>query len=159
MAGWPHRLNGHEFEQTLGDNEGQKSHVLQSMGSQRAGHDWVTEQHTRLKIPRGWDMYTLDLHPGHHRPSHAARDPCLPSPQTHRHAHRERKQIWFDWGWGAGLVFHKQTRYRELSFLLAALFHSFRRSREGLWRRKNVGWTFIHSFSKVSTCSSLFAWS
>ena len=23
MVGWHHRLNGHEFEQTLGDNEGQ----------------------------------------------------------------------------------------------------------------------------------------
>ena len=25
MAGWHHQLNGHEFEQTLGDNEGQGS--------------------------------------------------------------------------------------------------------------------------------------
>ena len=25
MAGWHHRLNGHEFEQTLGDGEGQGS--------------------------------------------------------------------------------------------------------------------------------------
>ena len=25
MAGWRHQLNGHEFEQTLGDNEGQGS--------------------------------------------------------------------------------------------------------------------------------------
>ena len=25
MIGWPHRLNGHEFEQTLGDSEGQGS--------------------------------------------------------------------------------------------------------------------------------------
>ena len=25
MAGWHHRLNGHEFEQTLGDSEGQGS--------------------------------------------------------------------------------------------------------------------------------------
>ena len=24
MAGWYHRLNGHEFEQTLEDNEGQR---------------------------------------------------------------------------------------------------------------------------------------
>ena len=27
MAGWHHRLNGHEFEQTPGDTEGQKSLV------------------------------------------------------------------------------------------------------------------------------------
>ena len=25
MVGWHHRLNGHEFEQTLGDTEGQGS--------------------------------------------------------------------------------------------------------------------------------------
>ena len=25
MVGWPHRLNGHEFEQTPGDSEGQRS--------------------------------------------------------------------------------------------------------------------------------------
>ena len=25
MVGWDHRLNGHEFEQTLGDGEGQGS--------------------------------------------------------------------------------------------------------------------------------------
>ena len=27
MVGWHHRLNGHEFEQTLGDSEGQGSVV------------------------------------------------------------------------------------------------------------------------------------
>ena len=27
MAGWHHRLNGHEFEQTLGDSEGPGSLV------------------------------------------------------------------------------------------------------------------------------------
>ena len=27
MVGWPHRLNGHEFEQTPGDGEGQGSLV------------------------------------------------------------------------------------------------------------------------------------
>ena len=26
MVGWHHRLNGHEFEQTLGEGEGQGSH-------------------------------------------------------------------------------------------------------------------------------------
>ena len=25
IVGWHHRFNGHEFEQTLGDNEGQRS--------------------------------------------------------------------------------------------------------------------------------------
>ena len=39
MVGWPQRLNGHEFEQTLGDGKGQRAwRVVQSMGSQRVGH-------------------------------------------------------------------------------------------------------------------------
>ena len=45
LVGWHHRLNGHEFEQTPGDGEGQgKPGVLQSMGSQRVEHNLVTEQ-------------------------------------------------------------------------------------------------------------------
>ena len=44
MVGWHYRLNGHEFEQTPGDNERQgKPGVLQSMGSQRLGHKRVTD--------------------------------------------------------------------------------------------------------------------
>ena len=40
MVGWHHLLNGHEFEQTLGDDEGQESlALLQSMGLQRVRHD------------------------------------------------------------------------------------------------------------------------
>ena len=42
MVGWHHCLNGHEFEETLRVTEGQGS--LQSMGSQRLGHDLATEQ-------------------------------------------------------------------------------------------------------------------
>ena len=30
MVGWHHRLNGHEFEQALGDGEGQESLVCSS---------------------------------------------------------------------------------------------------------------------------------
>ena len=45
MVGWHNQLNGLEFEQTLGDNEGPMTPgVLQSMGSQRVGHDWRIEQ-------------------------------------------------------------------------------------------------------------------
>ena len=44
MAGWHHWLNGRKFEQAPGDGEGQGSLALQSMGSQRFGHDWVTVQ-------------------------------------------------------------------------------------------------------------------
>ena len=39
-----HQLNGHEFEQTQGDSEGQGSlGVLQFMGLQKVGHKLVTE--------------------------------------------------------------------------------------------------------------------
>ena len=44
MVGWYHWLNGHEFEQTLGDSEEQGS--LVSMGLQR--HNWATEQQQKL---------------------------------------------------------------------------------------------------------------
>ena len=40
MVGWHHQLNGHEFEQILGDGEGQGNLVYCSpMGSQRVGHN------------------------------------------------------------------------------------------------------------------------
>ena len=43
MIGWHHQLNGHGFEQTLGDSEGQGS-VLQSTGSQSIRQDSVAAQ-------------------------------------------------------------------------------------------------------------------
>ena len=43
MVGWHHRLGGHEFEQALGWWWTGRPGVLQSMGSQRVGHDWVTD--------------------------------------------------------------------------------------------------------------------
>ena len=40
-----HRLNGHEFEQTLGDSKGQGSLACCSLwGCKEVGHDLVTEQ-------------------------------------------------------------------------------------------------------------------
>ena len=48
MVGWHHRLDRHEIEQAPGDSEGQGS--LGSTGSQRAGHDWATEQHDWDKL-------------------------------------------------------------------------------------------------------------
>ena len=45
MAGWHHRLNGHESGWTpgVGDGQGGLPGVLGFMGSQRVGHDWATE--------------------------------------------------------------------------------------------------------------------
>ena len=41
MVGMYHQLNGYEFEQTLGDTEGQENLVscMQSVGLQRVVHD------------------------------------------------------------------------------------------------------------------------
>ena len=44
MVGWHHWLNGHEFEQTPGDSEGQESLACCSPWSDRGPHDIVTEQ-------------------------------------------------------------------------------------------------------------------
>ena len=39
MAGWHHRLDGHEFESTPGVVDGQRPGGLRFMGLQRVGHD------------------------------------------------------------------------------------------------------------------------
>ena len=45
MVRWHHQFNRHEFEQILGDSEGQGGlSVLQSMGFQGVRRDSVTEQ-------------------------------------------------------------------------------------------------------------------
>ena len=44
IVGWHHWLNGHEFEQTLGDSKGQRSLVCCSPWGHGVGHDRVTKQ-------------------------------------------------------------------------------------------------------------------
>ena len=45
MVGWHHKLHGHEFEQTLGDGEGQGGLACCSTwGCKEFGHKLVTEQ-------------------------------------------------------------------------------------------------------------------
>ena len=44
MVGWHHRVNGHDFEQTPGDSEGQGSLACCSPWGCRVGHDLATEQ-------------------------------------------------------------------------------------------------------------------
>ena len=41
MVGWHHRLNGHEFEQTPGDGEGQGSMVCRSPWGRK---EWDTTE-------------------------------------------------------------------------------------------------------------------
>ena len=50
MVRWHHQLNGHEFEQTLGDSEGQGSLACCSpRGLQVVGRDLETEQRMDMK--------------------------------------------------------------------------------------------------------------
>ena len=50
IIGWHHsRLSEHEFEPNLGDSGGWEPGVLQFMGSQRVGHNLVTEQQQQVK--------------------------------------------------------------------------------------------------------------
>ena len=46
MVGWHHRLNEHEFEQTLGDNEGQGSLAGCSPWGRKESDITATEQQT-----------------------------------------------------------------------------------------------------------------
>ena len=44
MVRYHHHLNVHEFEQTLGDNEGQGSLACWSPRDHRVEHDWTTTE-------------------------------------------------------------------------------------------------------------------
>ena len=46
VFGWRHQLNGHEFEQTPGDSEGQGSMVCCSPWGHRVKHNLAAEQQT-----------------------------------------------------------------------------------------------------------------
>ena len=48
MVGWHHCLDGHEFEQAPGVDDGQGSLVFAVHGLQRVGHDSVTELNWKL---------------------------------------------------------------------------------------------------------------
>ena len=48
MVGWHHQLNAHEFEQTLGDSEGQGSLACCRSWGDRIKHDLVTEQQQQI---------------------------------------------------------------------------------------------------------------
>ena len=52
MVGWHHQLNGHEFEQTLGESEGQGSLACCTSWGCRVGDDLATEQqHCLFQVP------------------------------------------------------------------------------------------------------------
>ena len=57
MVGWHHQLNGHEFEQALGDGEGNGSLACCSPWGRRVWHYWMTEQQCSiwsLLVEKAW---------------------------------------------------------------------------------------------------------
>ena len=58
-----HRLNGHEFEQTWGNGEGQRSLVCCSPWGPRVGHDLATEQQQQWRMGGGRPL-SVSLTPG-----------------------------------------------------------------------------------------------
>ena len=64
MVGWHPWLNGHEFEQAPGEDEGQeKPGMLQSMGLQRVRHDLVTEQQQNRNCGRQTIRFSQQIYP------------------------------------------------------------------------------------------------
>ena len=57
MVRWHHRLNGHEFEQTLGDSEGQGSLVCCSPWGRRVGHNLATKQQQQHGVGIGANYF------------------------------------------------------------------------------------------------------
>ena len=57
MVGWHHQINGHEFEQLRKLVMDREACVLQSMGSQRIGHDRATELKARTIISPNVTLY------------------------------------------------------------------------------------------------------
>ena len=50
MVGWHHHRNGHELEQTLGENEGQGSLLCCSPWGSKDSDMTVTEQHIVVSL-------------------------------------------------------------------------------------------------------------
>ena len=61
MVGWHHWLNGREFEQTLGDGEGQGNLACCSPWGYRVRHDWDTEQQQAKLVIAFWASLIAQL--------------------------------------------------------------------------------------------------
>ena len=63
MVGGLHQLDGHELEQTPGDDEHQgKAGTLHSMGLQRVRHNLATEETTLTEIASSYQQLLCSRH-------------------------------------------------------------------------------------------------
>ena len=84
MVRWHYQLNGHEFEQTLGNGEGQRNLVYCSPWGLRVRQDWVTEQHlSNLKFFLSFIVSDIIVH----RTAVHPLLPCCPLLQTMEDTH------------------------------------------------------------------------
>jgi len=63
IAGWRHWLNRHEFKQTLGDSEGQRSLACCSAWGCRVRHDLATEQQWHHSVLQGLESSSPKFQP------------------------------------------------------------------------------------------------
>ena len=63
MVGWYHRLNGHEFEQTLGDGEGQGSLTYCSPWGRKESDmtEWLNNNNNNNKCILGNAFYRIEI--------------------------------------------------------------------------------------------------
>ena len=61
MVGWHHQVNGHEFEQTPGDSEGQGSLACCSPWRHRVGQNLATKQYNASFISKGYYQFIIYL--------------------------------------------------------------------------------------------------
>ena len=59
MVGWHHRLNGHEFEQALGNGEGQESLACCSPWGCKVSDvtEWLNSNKTEIKLPLAYSFF------------------------------------------------------------------------------------------------------
>ena len=64
VVGWHHRLNGHEFEQTLGDGEGQGSLACCSPWDHKEADttEWLNSSSSKLQSPLSYQQ-SQEKHP------------------------------------------------------------------------------------------------
>ena len=61
MAGWHHRLNGHEFEGIPGVGDRQGGLACCDSWGRRVGHDWATELNWTERFCRWWTIKELKM--------------------------------------------------------------------------------------------------
>ena len=120
MAGWHHRLNGYEFEQTLGNSEGQEKWKDRSWSLlfQYFWLEWQEEWWSLLDESLNFLLYTL---PGREKPSSVN----IPSSAPHLTHSSPKRTSWLWQVWIHFSELDKVTLLKDLSLWSLDSFISF----------------------------------